>query len=131
MTDMGANQPSRARVSYVRFPPFADIQIKTLPIVDPGSQILVSAASVWEVAIKRRLGKLAFAGSPSAAISANGFFALPILPIDAEGAGSLSWDHSDPFDRMLVAQAKRAGLTLVTADSLIRAHDGLAVFWAG
>ena len=100
-------------------------------IADPANNIFVSAASVWEVAIKRRSGKLAFAGSPSAAISANGFFALPILPIDAEGAGSLSWDHSDPFDRMLVAQAKRAGLTLVTADSLIRAHDGVAVFWAG
>ena len=118
-------------MSYVRSPPFADIQIKTLPIVDPGSQIFVSAAPVWEVAVKRLLGELAFQGSPSAAISANGFFALPILPIDAEGADSLSWAHSDPFDRMLVAQAKRAGLTLVTADSLIRAHDNMAMLWAG
>ena len=118
-------------MSYVRSPPFADIQIKTLPIVGPGNQIFVSAATVWEVAIKRLLGELALQGSPMAAVGANGFFALPILPIDAEGAGSLSWAHSDPFDRMLVAQAKRAGLILVSADSLNRAHVGVAMLWAG
>ncbi len=99
-------------------------------IADPGNQVFISAASIWEVAIKRRLGKLAFAGSPAATIGANGFFALPILPIDAEAAGVLAWTHSDPFDRMLVAQAQRAGLILVTADSTIRAFDGAALLWA-
>ena len=99
-------------------------------IADPANQIFVSAASVWEIAIKRRLGKLEFQGSAADGIGANGFFALPILPADAEAAGALAWDHADPFDRMLVAQARRAGLVLVTADGRIRAHEGVALLWA-
>jgi PIN domain nuclease of toxin-antitoxin system len=99
-------------------------------IADPRNEIFISAASIWEVAIKRKSGKLAFDGSPSAAIAANGFFGLPVLPIDAENAGALDWTHNDPFDRMLVAQARRSGLILVTADSLIRIHDGVALLWA-
>ena len=66
---------------------------------------------MWEIAIKRRLKKLDFRGSAVAAIGANGFHELPILPIDAEVAGALAWQHNDPFDRMLVAQARRLGLT--------------------
>jgi len=100
-------------------------------IADPANRIFISAASVWEIAIKRRLGKLEFQGSAMHAIGANGFFELPILPADAEAAGALVWDHNDPFDRMLVAQARRGGFVLVTADGLIRGHDGIASLWAG
>ena len=68
-------------------------------IADPTNQVFVSAASIWEIAIKRRLKKLDFRGSAVAAISANGFLELPILPMDAENAGALAWQHNDPFDR--------------------------------
>jgi PIN domain nuclease of toxin-antitoxin system len=100
-------------------------------IADPANQIFVSAASVWEIAIKRRLGKLAFGGSPVVAIGKNGFFELAILPMDAEAAGDLDWPHNDPFDRLLVAQAGRLRATLVTADAVIRAFDPVVTLWAG
>ena len=100
-------------------------------IADPANQIFISAASIWEIAIKRRLKKLDFRGSAVAAIAANGFHELPILPIDAETAGALAWQHNDPFDRMLVAQASRLGFTLATADPAIRAWRTVPQIWAG
>ena len=95
------------------------------------NHIFVSAVSIWEIAIKRRLGKLAFEGPIAATISGNGFHELPILPIDGENAGDLDWEHNDPFDRLLVAQAMRLGFTLVTADRAIRCFGGVAQIWAG
>ena len=100
-------------------------------IAEPGNNVFVSAASVWEIAIKRRLGKLAFLGSASVAIGANGFHALPILAWDAEQAGDLAWLHDDPFDRLLVNQAMRLGFTLLTADRSIQSFEAVAQFWAG
>lgn len=100
-------------------------------IADPANQVFVSAASIWEVAIKRRLKKLEFRGSALAAIGANGFHELPILPLDAETAGALAWHHNDPFDRMLVAQARRLAFTLATADAAIRTYPHVAQIWAG
>ena len=100
-------------------------------IADPANQVFVSAASIWEIAIKRRLKKLDFRGSAVAAIGANGFLEQPILPIDAENAGALAWPHNDPFDRMLVAQARRLAFTLATADAAIRTFTGIAQIWAG
>ena len=99
-------------------------------IEDPLNNVFISAASVWEIAIKRRLGKLAFQGSASAAIAANGFLALPVLPEDAEEAGDLRWEHGDPFDRLLVAQAIHRKLVFATADEAIRRHDVFAQLWA-
>jgi len=100
-------------------------------IADPAHTVFISAASVWESAIKRRLGKLLFRGSAVAAIGANGFRELPILPVDTEAEGDLAWDHTDPFDRLLVAQAARHGMTFVTADQRIRSFGAIAQFWAG
>src|SRR5437868_6193212 len=74
-------------------------------ISDPANRVFVSAASILEIALKVRTGKLRFGGSPTAAIAANGFFELPVLAMEAELAGALDWDHADPFDRLLVAQA--------------------------
>jgi len=65
------------------------------------------------------LGKLEFSGSPTVAIGLNGFRELDIRAADAELAGALDWDHADPFDRMLVAQAERSSMTLVTADRAV------------
>ena len=100
-------------------------------IEEPRNNVFVSAASVWEIAIKRRLGKLTFHGSARAAIGANGFHELPIVPLDAEEAGSLPWQHNDPFDRLLAAQAMRLGFVLVTADHLVRTFGGIAQLSAG
>jgi PIN domain nuclease of toxin-antitoxin system len=100
-------------------------------IADPANQVFISAASIWEIAIKRRLKKLDFRGSAVAAIGANGFHELPILPIDAENAGALAWQHNDPFDRMLVAQARRLTFTLATADAAIRTYPNVAQIWTG
>jgi len=100
-------------------------------IEDPQNNIFVSAASVWEIAIKQQHGKLRFSGSSAAAIAANGFFELPMLAADAEQAGGLPWTHADPFDRMLVAQAMAHDMVLVTADETIRAAGLAAQLWAG
>jgi len=71
---------------------------------------------------------LTFHGSASAAIAANGFLELPILPLEAE---DLAWRHGDPFDRLLVAQAMNQGLVLVTGDETIRDLDVVTQLWAG
>ena len=99
--------------------------------IESAARVFVSAVSVWEIAIKRRAGKLVFEVSPVPAISGNGFVELPISGGDAERAGSLDWAHSDPFDRLLVAQAERTSGVLVTADREIAAYRGIAQLWAG
>jgi len=99
-------------------------------IADPDNQIFVSAASIWEIAIKHAKGKLRLTGSPAALIARNGFAPLPITPEDAELAGSLAWSHTDPFDRMLVAQAQLFGLVLVHADGVIETYKQVPQIWA-
>ena len=94
-------------------------------IADPSNRVFVSAASVWEISIKRRTGKLAFSGSAVEAIRQNGFLEAPILSRDAEAAAALDWSHADPFDRLLVAQAQLGSLTLATADKVIRGFGGV------
>jgi PIN domain nuclease of toxin-antitoxin system len=92
-------------------------------IADPGNDIYVSAASVWEIAIKRRRGKIAFARAGIAeAVARNRFLALPIAPDHAEHAGGLPPHHRDPFDRMLVAQAMLERMVLGTQDALMRPY---------
>lgn len=85
-------------------------------IEDPASDILVSAATVWEISIKRKIGKLDFEGSPVAACLEAGFALLDVAAAHAELAGDLPRHHGDPFDRMLVAQARMEGLVLATRD---------------
>jgi PIN domain nuclease of toxin-antitoxin system len=85
----------------------------------PQSTVYVSAASAWEIGIKRSIGKLAFTGSVAAAIHRHRFETLAISVEHAEEAGRLPMAHSDPFDRLLVAQANLEGLTLATVDPLI------------
>ncbi|HET7882820.1 MAG TPA: type II toxin-antitoxin system VapC family toxin [Acetobacteraceae bacterium] len=100
-------------------------------IADADNRVLISAGSVWEIATKRQTGKLRFEGSPTAAIAANGFEEVPILPLDPERAGELAWANTDPFDRVLVAQAQRLAATLVTADAAIRGYGRVALLWSG
>jgi PIN domain nuclease of toxin-antitoxin system len=100
-------------------------------IEDANEAAYVSAASFWEIAIKRRAGKLQFQGPARAAAAAAGFIELPIDAADGETAGALDWDHRDPFDRMLVAHCLNRSLTLVTADAKLRARSDIPVLWAG
>ena len=93
--------------------------------------VYVSAALFWEIAIKRRLGKLAYDGSARAAAATAGFQELPIDAADAETAGALDWNHRDPFDRMLVAHCLNRSLTLVTADPALSARGDIGLVWAG
>jgi PIN domain nuclease of toxin-antitoxin system len=92
--------------------------------------VYLSAASFWEIAIKRRGGRLVYEGSLRAAARDAGFIELAIDALDAETAGALDWDHRDPFDRMLVAQSLNRSLTLVTADAALRTRRDIAVLWA-
>lgn len=86
-------------------------------IADPSNDILVSAASIWEIEIKRALGKLDAPVGLVDAVGSAGFDVLPITGPDAERAGSLPALHRDPFDRMLVAQAERLGALVVSRDA--------------
>jgi PIN domain nuclease of toxin-antitoxin system len=76
----------------------------------------VSAATVWEIAIKVAARKLEFRGDMEEQLALNNFHPLPITVIHALVAAKLPRHHADPFDRMLVAQASFESLTLVTAD---------------
>jgi PIN domain nuclease of toxin-antitoxin system len=83
------------------------------------STVFVSAAVAWEIVIKVAKGKLKTPGSVEEVIRLNNFRPLPIQVEHAVFAGQLPLHHADPFDRMLVAQAKIEGLTLVTRDEKI------------
>ena len=99
-------------------------------IANPLNRVFVSAASIWEIGIKARKGKLAIIGSPCSSIDRNDFLPLPIAPAHAEVAAGLGWHHEDPFDRMLVAQALTDSLTLIHADSTIFAFKEVSQLWA-
>lgn len=91
-------------------------------IADPSRQVAVSAVSAWEIAIKTRLGRLD--GEPLLSawpdiMAAMGLTELAIEAPEAILAGRLPWEHRDPFDRMIVAQAARRGLTIATRDAHI------------
>ncbi len=85
-------------------------------IQDPANPVHVSAASGWESAVKRDLGKLAAPDNLDAAVEKEGFSHLPITFFHGEQAGGLPSHHRDSFDRMLIAQAQAEGLVIVTAD---------------
>ena len=92
-------------------------------LANPGNALYVSAASAWEIAIKTRLGRLD--GAPLLAaweetLSSMSATDLAIDSSDAVTAGQLAWEHRDPFDRMIVAQATRRGLTIATSDQVIQ-----------
>ncbi len=88
----------------------------------------VSAASALEAAIKARLGKLRIPAPLGQAVAEGGFSELPVRIEHAEAAAGLPDHHADPFDRMLVAQARIEGLTLVTHDRSFADYD-VAVVW--
>jgi PIN domain nuclease of toxin-antitoxin system len=91
-------------------------------IAAPSNEVIVSAATVWEIEIKRALGKLSAPDGLVGAIDASAIGALPITAVDAERAGRLPPHHRDPFDRMLVAQALRLDASIVSRDAAFRPY---------
>ncbi len=86
---------------------------------DTNNTVYISAASIWEIAIKVRLGKLRIEADLSSTLSSLDLVPLPINFNHAQLAGSLPMIHKDPFDRMMVAQALTEKATLITADKII------------
>jgi PIN domain nuclease of toxin-antitoxin system len=88
-------------------------------IVDPENSVLVSAASAWEISIKKALGRLDAPDDLADQLAASHFEPLAITIAHSLAAGALPRHHTDPFDRMLAAQARLEGLTIVTRDKNI------------
>lgn len=102
-------------------------------IQDRSQQLYVSAASAWEIATKRRLGKLPQADALVAGYERNlerlTAYELPVTSSHALLAGQLDWSHRDPFDRMVAAQAMLEGFTLVTKDAAFTTLPGVRTLW--
>lgn len=100
---------------------------------DPQQEIYFSAVSAWEIAIKASLGKLQFPESPPTLVPREvarlGLRPLPINHLHALAVYDLPKHHGDPFDRLLVAQARVEGLMLMTADRDIKKYD-VPIVWA-
>lgn len=96
-------------------------------IEDMGNELLFSAASLWEVAIKRGLGRVDFQADARLlrrGLLDNGYSELPILSDHVVAIESLPPIHKDPFDRVLVAQATVEGITLLTLDPVLAQYPG-------
>jgi PIN domain nuclease of toxin-antitoxin system len=101
-------------------------------IADPSHQILVSSASVWEIATKHRIGRLGGVEPLLADVHdwlrRAGFEALSITIEHAQMAGTWPVPHRDPFDRMLAAQSKLEGIPLISSDAAFVAF-GVQLRW--
>ncbi|HXU32109.1 MAG TPA: type II toxin-antitoxin system VapC family toxin [Thermoanaerobaculia bacterium] len=94
---------------------------------DPDHELLFSAASLWEIAIKRSLGRDDFRVEPRLlrrGLLDNGYQELVISSQHAVSVDGLPPMHKDPFDRLLLAQALSEGITLVTADATLAGYPG-------
>lgn len=94
-----------------------------MTLLDTGPDAFVSAVSVWEVSVKQAIGKLEEYADLAAAISERGFQELPITFRHAVAMRELPPHHKDPFDRMLIAQARTENLTVVTHDRRFESYD--------
>ena len=101
-------------------------------IQDQDNDVLISAASAWEITTKHRLGKLPdadpIASDIPGAVAAQGFEELPITVREAARAGALPGPHRDPFDRMLIAQALTRNLVLISNETTFD-HYGIHRLW--
>jgi PIN domain nuclease of toxin-antitoxin system len=93
-----------------------------------GMDPVVSAVTIWEVAIKRGLGKLEAPGDLLAQLEGAGVELLPISARHTDLVASLPLHHRDPFDRLLVAQATLEGIGLVSDDEALRRYD-VEIVW--
>ena len=102
-------------------------------VADRRSQVVVSAASACEIATKHRIGKLpqadAVIGGYARHLDRLGVTRLPLTEDHCLLSGGLDWEHRDPFDRMLAAQAMIESMTLITDDSVFHGLAGLRTLW--
>jgi PIN domain nuclease of toxin-antitoxin system len=97
-------------------------------LTDPSNEVLLSAAVVWEVAIKRSLDKLDVPDGFAGLLLEAGAVPLAISIDHARAVRSLPWHHRDPFDRLLVAQAALEDVVLISGDERLRSYD-VRVAW--
>jgi len=101
-------------------------------IGEPANEVLVSAASVWEITTKARLGKLPrateVAADVPACLESQGFVPLPITVHHAQRAGVLAGPHRDPFDRMLIVQAQAEGVPIASNETIFDDY-GVTRLW--
>lgn len=98
---------------------------------DPEAEVLFSAASIWEIAIKAQLGRTSFPARPNevaAAAKAGGFLELPVRAEAAALVAQLPMHHRDPFDRLLIAQAMSEPARFCTVDGALAPYSNLASF---
>jgi PIN domain nuclease of toxin-antitoxin system len=96
-------------------------------LVSDAAELYLSAASIWEVAIKTSLGRADFSVDPRQlrrGLLSNGYLELPVTGEHAIEVGSSPDVHKDPFDRILIAQSRVEGMRLVTADKLVAQYSG-------
>lgn len=96
-------------------------------LADPANDVYFSAVSLAEIAIKASLGKLTAPPAAAATLSAGGFIPLPFSAEHAEDLRTLPWHHRDPFDRMLVSQARSETLGFATVDRQIQPYPVILV----
>ncbi|MDX2314161.1 MAG: type II toxin-antitoxin system VapC family toxin [Gammaproteobacteria bacterium] len=100
---------------------------------DPGTVLLLSPVSAWEISTKYALGRLTLPVPPAEYVpgrmKSSGVDALPLQHSHALQVASLPWHHQDPFDRLLIAQAQVEALTILSADRQLAAYD-VALQWA-
>ncbi len=97
-------------------------------LADPAHEVLLSAAVVWEIAIKRSLGKLEAPEGFVALLLDAGAVALSVSVEHAQAVEALPWKHRDPFDRLLVAQATLEEAVVISRDDALREY-GVEVAW--
>lgn len=106
-----------------------EMRAEAMDAIRTADDVFVSAASAWEVSIKAAIGKLRLTASFADGVAQSGFVPLPINLHHAAVAGELPPHHHDPFDRMLLAQARLERLTLISHDRRLEPY-GSAIIWA-
>ena len=96
-------------------------------ISDKSNTIFISSVSFWEMAIKKSLGRLTLPHNLLEAVAAESFKILPIMPEESLGVADLPMLHADPFDRLLVIQAKLNDLVIITGDEKISEYPVVTV----
>ena len=92
-------------------------------LADPENDVVVSAAIIWEIEVKRAAGRLEAPPDLLRAVEASRFSVIPITAAEAVAAASLPRHHGDPFDRMLIAQAQRLDAVIVSRDRAFGSYD--------
>ncbi len=101
----------------------ARLSREAVQAIREADEVYVSSVSAWEIEIKRALGKVVATRTIAEAVEASGFSELPVLMRHTQQLRGLEPLHRDPFDRLLVAQARSESLLLLTRDPQVQAYD--------